>query len=333
MSFDWPLRELWGGYVNPYFQLAGKCPDCEHGYDRAGGRPDANAALFSAQWYGNAPFDPVAYGATPVSPDDPAIWDTAKRNIDRAPDYYMTRDEANARQEFRRAFMDGFPGDDRPLIPFPVFNQDAAIAREAKRLYEECYRGHWKLHLIQADVDALVDGDRIWEFTRRPRTPEQEQRLHEPGGSLGDRGFWLSEPNGYRPTAAEFNAVSLESNRNVSGTNHFTCVEARCKREGVPLHCARCTGSGRLWPTPEIEKQYEDWTKTDPPTGDGYQLWSTTSEGCPVSPVFASLEELCAWAAEHATTFASHKASVAEWKQMLEDDFVHATDGQGNIFR
>ena len=129
------------------------------------------------------------------------------------------------------------------------------------------------------------------------------------------------------------NTWSISGGLGHGGLNSGICVEERCKREGVPYTCARCTGTGRLWPTPEIEKQYEDWTKTDPPAGDGYQLWSTTSEGCPVSPVFTSLEELCAWAADHATTFASYKASAVEWKQMLEDDFVHATDGQGNFFR
>lgn len=30
-----------------------------------------------------------------------------------------------------------------------------------------------------------------------------------------------------------------------------------------------------------------------PPKGDGYQLWETTSEGKPMSPVFATLDELC----------------------------------------
>ena len=72
-SFDWPLNQTWTGYVNPYHQLAGECPDCDHGCDRVGGRSDANAALFSAQWYGNAPFDPVAYGAAPMAIDDPAM--------------------------------------------------------------------------------------------------------------------------------------------------------------------------------------------------------------------------------------------------------------------
>ena len=80
------------------------------------------------------------------------------------------------------------------------------------------------------------------------------------------------------------------------------------------------------------KQQYEDWQETEPPAGDGYQLWENCSEGSPVSPVFATLDELCAWAEDHATTFGSFRATKAEWKSMLEEDFVHATDVQGNIF-
>jgi hypothetical protein len=96
--------------------------------------------------------------------------------------------------------------------------------------------------------------------------------------------------------------------------------------------CARCAGSGQIWPTPQIKQQYEDWKEEEPPTGDGYQLWENCSEGSPISPVFTSLDDLCAWAAEGATTFGPYKATQAEWKAMLEDDFVHATDERGNLF-
>jgi len=74
---------------------------------------------------------------------------------------------------------------------------------------------------------------------------------------------------------------------------------------------------------PEIEALKE------PPKGEGYQLWETTSEGSPSSPVFASLDELCEWCEENATTFADFKATKEEWKQMLNDDFVFHK--QGNV--
>ena len=55
------------------------------------------------------------------------------------------------------------------------------------------------------------------------------------------------------------------------------------------------------------------------PTGEGFQLWETTTEGSPISPVFANLEELCEWAATNATTFAASMATKEEWMFMLGD--------------
>jgi len=42
--------------------------------------------------------------------------------------------------------------------------------------------------------------------------------------------------------------------------------------------CKQCDGSGIA---PEAEKAYTEWTPTEPPEGDGWQLWETVSEGRP----------------------------------------------------
>lgn len=65
----------------------------------------------------------------------------------------------------------------------------------------------------------------------------------------------------------------------------------------------------------------------DPPEGEGYQLWETTTEGSPQSPVFETLEALCEWCEVNATTFADCKATKEQWFQMLSDNFVHHTEG------
>jgi hypothetical protein len=330
-DFSWPLNKTWGGFLNPYYEQSAECPDCDNGYDRAGGRLDANAALFHAQWYGNAPFDPIKYGAEPITPDNPIIWALARRNLGAAsPDFYKSSDEKRASAKFRQAAMEGFPGDDRPLIPFPSFDRETAIAREAKRLYEWCFQGHWNHHLIQADVDALVEHGRLWDFTRYPRDAGQAFVVAV-RKAYHDTNSWLPEGNGHHPTAAEVNEWSLQGMGH-DGINQAVCSRARCKREGVPYECARCSGSGHIWPTPQIKQKYDDWVEEDPPTGDGYQLWENCSEGSPVSPVFASLDDLCAWAAGGATTFGSFTATKEEWKKMLEEDFVHAQDARGNVF-
>ncbi len=78
---------------------------------------------------------------------------------------------------------------------------------------------------------------------------------------------------------------------------------------------------------PAIKEAYEAWEKVEPPTGEGYQLWETTSEGSPSSPVFATLDELCAWCETNATTFASHTATALEWKSMLSEGMVYYQEG------
>jgi hypothetical protein len=88
--------------------------------------------------------------------------------------------------------------------------------------------------------------------------------------------------------------------------------------------CPTCNGEAT---DPEVKEAYESWQPFDPPTGEGYQLWETTSEGSPTSPVFPSLDDLCAWAEKNATTFAHHRTTAAEWKRMLTNDFVYHQEG------
>lgn len=51
----------------------------------------------------------------------------------------------------------------------------------------------------------------------------------------------------------------------------------------------------------DYEGDYNDylyeigWEKTEPPTGEGWQLWETVSEGSPISPVFPTQDEFRAY--------------------------------------
>lgn len=58
----------------------------------------------------------------------------------------------------------------------------------------------------------------------------------------------------------------------------------------------------------------------EPPTGEGFQLWETVSEGSPISPVFESLEELCIWSEENATIYGDIKISKDEWFDFLNNN-------------
>ena len=87
--------------------------------------------------------------------------------------------------------------------------------------------------------------------------------------------------------------------------------------------CATCAGLGQH---PDDVEASESWEPTEPPTGDGYQMWETTSEGSPQTPVFATLRHLAEYCSDHCATFGSfergHRATADEWERMLDDGLV-----------
>lgn len=287
LDFAWPLKKVWGGYINPYSSQSVNCDAC----DGTGYSPQAKR--FHEEWYGHVAFDPAAYGATPLARDNPRIRAMAERNVNGSPDYYGRSTDA--------------------------------VDREQTRLFRDCFQYHWSHHLIQADVDALLASDRLYDFTRTPRNDEQREIVRkkiEDGGNS-----WLPESNGYTPTADEVNEWSIGGFGHDS-INCYVCIKARCEREGVPYTCAKCDGKASLWPSNEIEALHDEWEPTEPPNGDGYQLWETTSEGSPITPVFATMQALCEYAAANCSTFGmSNFVSAREWREMLDDNFVVHREG------
>lgn len=69
---------------------------------------------------------------------------------------------------------------------------------------------------------------------------------------------------------------------------------------------------------PALQEQYEKWECQDPPSGEGWQMWETVSEGSPISPVFATPEKLAQWLADTgASTFGSMTAPYDVWLKMI----------------
>ncbi len=247
------------------------------------------AKLLKDQWYGYAPFKPEDRGSKPLTIHTPAVRAFAERNVCRS--NYTAR----------------------------VHEVD----HEAQRLID-MWNGMWSHHLNADDVKALIEGDRLWDLTRTPKNEEQAQTVLK---KLADGGnSWLPENNGHTPTPEEVNTWAIGGMGHDS-CNQWICVQAECKRIGVSETCLKCSGSGEIWPSPEIEKQAEEWKASEPPAGEGFQLWEDTSEGSPVSPVFGALEELCDWCATNATTFGRSKATAQEWRQMLDEGFVCHREG------
>ncbi len=87
---------------------------------------------------------------------------------------------------------------------------------------------------------------------------------------------------------------------------------------GLPDAWGLCPACGGDAHDPADRAAYAAWTPTDPPAGDGYQCWETTSEGAPVSPVFPTLDALTEWLSAHHRPFGKMAASAEEWRRMLE---------------
>ncbi len=62
--------------------------------------------------------------------------------------------------------------------------------------------------------------------------------------------------------------------------------------------CLNCSGSGSIEAYEGQSADAEKWECTEPPVGEGWQLWETVSEGSPISPVFDSAENLAHWIAD-----------------------------------
>lgn len=86
--------------------------------------------------------------------------------------------------------------------------------------------------------------------------------------------------------------------------------------------CRTCDGEGDLETYPGQRAEREAWKPTDPPAGEGWQLWETVSEGSPISPVFGSAEQLAAWMASPAYRWGAADGASITYEQALR--FVHA---------
>ncbi len=193
---------------------------------------------------------------------------------------------------------------------------NTATRQIADDFYSFGGRSHaWKDKITQDEVQALVDQNRLMDFTHTWKQGEG----------------WKRREDGYIPTAEEVNANPNKCGiGGHDGINRSILIEARAKRLGVFGKCSVCNGEGTLpHPNEAIRKLHEEWKEYEPPAGKGYQLWETCSEGSPVSPVFASAEELADWCTQNATIFADETTSRSNWLKM----FVGEKDlDKGSLF-
>lgn len=173
---------------------------------------------------------------------------------------------------------------------------ELATLRECVRLAKHFNNG-WLHHLAQEDVDALIEAGRLMDFTHTWTKEDRWQPIEPPPVV----------------TAEQVNLWSLRGMGHDS-INCWVAIKARCERAGEPTSCSLCDGHGSTEAYEGQRAEAEAWKRTEPPTGEGYQLWETVSEGSPVSPVFHTAEGLASWIKTHGNKFdgrdTSHEALV-----------------------
>lgn len=172
----------------------------------------------------------------------------------------------------------------------------------------------WHDKIGQAEVDNLITKGRL--------------RTWVPGEN-GERGTWEKLPRTAEDVNAEQRRGGLDGH---DAINRWILVKFRCKRLGIPVKCKTCKGHGSVEAYPGQRAEAESWLPTDPPAGEGWQMWETTSEGSPSSPVFATPEELADYCAENVSVFGSNMADRAQWLKIITGkDFAHVTIAPGVV--
>lgn len=136
------------------------------------------------------------------------------------------------------------------------------------------------------------------------------------------------------PQFAEF-VDGLGSEAGFLGRDVHRVFGTLVKAAGLPEKwgwCPTCDGHGTVEKYPGQRDEAEVWEPTEPPTGEGWQLWETTSEGSPTSPVFSTAEALAAWCVDGTTIFGATRAGYAQWlKIIMGEDFAHVEISPGVI--
>lgn len=155
------------------------------------------------------------------------------------------------------------------------------------------------------------------------RAQQRGQRMHPYFDEFS------TEAHGTRPTGDILELTTGLAGREPGRIGHDTIDAHQATRTIIDAAgldpntwgiCPACGGAGEIEKYPGQAADQEAWEPTEPPPGHGWQLWETTSEGSPISPVFASAELLANWCANNATYFGSERASYEEWLGLISGE-------------
>lgn len=192
---------------------------------------------------------------------------------------------------------------------------EQAVRREATRL-ATMWNGQWSHHVNADDVAALMEAGRLPDLTHTWTRGSGWKPIEPP----------------VVPTPEQVNEWAILTMGH-DAINASAVVRARCQREAVSELCDRCGGEGDIG-TPEQRAAYEAWERSEPPTGEGWQLWETVSEGSPISPVLGTAEELARWMTANKCTVSGPMSSYGAALRFVREGWAPSlvgSPGQGVI--
>lgn len=288
LDLEFTIGEVWPGYINPHAHLERKCEHC----DGSGYSPVA--LELKNKWYGFVDFDPAEVGSSPYEYYHPAIVQKAKRNL--------INHQARLKERSEEIVADLVLPETDDLSQEELKNlltKYWGLRQECRRL-ANVFNTAWTYHINQQNVDDLLEDGRLMCFTHK---------FVEGEG-------WVKDDTRPKPTAAQVNEWCILTIGH-DCINFSTIVKAECKRRGVSHICSNCEGNGTAYETPEARNLCENWEPVQPPSGDGWQLWESVSEGSPISPVFETKEGLAAWLSMR--DIFSYKHNYATWMRFIDD--------------
>lgn len=128
---------------------------------------------------------------------------------------------------------------------------------------------------------------RSYEIKRRNGDPDGEYNYDE-----------MYAADRVPPVEKIASSMGMSSSRTGQTDAQHALLDVLYDAAGVSSTCPTCHGEGVLEEFEGQKAERDAWNEApneEPPTGEGWQLWETVSEGSPISPVFATPEELATW--------------------------------------
>lgn len=103
------------------------------------------------------------------------------------------------------------------------------------------------------------------------------------------------------------------------GLDRYSAVQKIIRAAGLDDSwgiCPNCKGDGVAFDSEETRQRSDQWKRTEPPQGKGYQLWTTAEFGCPRSPVFTYPEGL----ARYLTEQMSFSMTYEDWLKFIKQN-------------